>query len=109
LWDVKELKWVGRSLDELRSFPQGAKENIGYQLYEVQQGRAPIGSKKMSDVGRGCRELCVASDDSWFRVFYVPSIGDYIWVLHCFQKKTNTTAQADIAIGKKRYRAIEEG
>jgi phage-related protein len=105
---MKEVKWVGRSLDDLRAFPDDARENLGYQLYEVQHGRTPNGSKSMPDVGRGCRELCVACDDSWFRVFYVASVGDYIWVLHSFQKKTNTTAQSDIEIGKKRYRAIEE-
>lgn len=106
---MKEVRWVGRALDDLRSFPPGAKENLGFKLYEVQQGQTPVGSKSMPDVGKGCRELCVASDNSWFRVFYVASIGAYIWVLHCFQKKTNTTAQSDIEIGKKRYRAIEEG
>lgn len=115
---MKEVKWVGRSIDDLRDFPQAARENLGYQLYEVQNGQTPQGSKSMSDVGRGCRELCVASDDSWFRVFYVASVDEFIWVLHCFQniwvlhcfqKKTNTTAQTDIAVGKKRYKAIEEG
>lgn len=105
----KEVKWVGRSLDDLRAFPRGARENLGYQLYEVENGGTPVGSKSMSDVGRGCRELCVASDNSWFRVFYVASVDEYVWVLHCFQKQTNTTAQSDIAIGKKRYRAIKEG
>jgi phage-related protein len=106
---MKEVKWVGRSLDDLRDFPQGARENLGYQLYEVQDGRTPVGSKSMSNVGRGCRELCVASDNSWYRVFYVASIDDYVWVLHCFQKTTNATAQSDIAVGKQRYRAIEQG
>lgn len=106
---MKEVKWVGRALDDLRSFPEAAREDLGYQLWEVQNGRTPIGSKSMSDVGRGCRELCVASDDSWFRVFYVASIGDCLWVLHSFQKKTNTTARSDIEIGKRRYRAIERG
>ena len=105
---MKELRWVGRALDDLRSFPKGAKEDLGYQLHQVQHGETPIGSKSMSDVGRGVRELCVASDASWYRAFYVASIGDYVWVLHCFQKKTNTTSQSDVAIGKTRYRAIDQ-
>lgn len=105
----KQIKWLGRSQDDMRRFPPGAREDLGYQLYEVQQGETPVGSKAMPTVGKGCRELRAARDDSWFRVFYVASNGAYVWVLHCFQKKTNTTPQADIEIGKRRYREVERG
>lgn len=103
---MKEVKWVGRSLDDLRAFPRAAREDAGYQIHELQNGRTPNESKPMPDVGRGCRELRVASNDSWFRVFYVASVDEYVWVLHCFQKKTNTTSKSDIEIGKQRYKAI---
>lgn len=104
---MKEVKWAGRSLEELRGFPDDAKQDLGYQIDQVQRGKTPVASKSMSDVGTGGRELRVKADDSWFRAFYVASIGDYVWILHCFQKKTNSTSDADIAIGKKRYKEVE--
>jgi phage-related protein len=39
---------------------------------------------------------------------YVATIGDAVYVLHCFQKKTQRTAQADINLAKQRYRQVTE-
>lgn len=39
---------------------------------------------------------------------YVASIGDAVYVLPCFQKKTRQTAKAEIDVAKQRYpQAIE--
>lgn len=37
----REVRWVGRSLYDLRDFPQSARENLGYLSYEVQEGQTP--------------------------------------------------------------------
>ena len=42
-----------------------------------------------------------------YRVFYVATIGDAVYVLHCFQKKTQRTAKADLDLGKSRYHAMQ--
>jgi len=39
-------------------------------------------------------------------VFYVATFGDAVYVLHCFQKKTQRTAKADLDVGKARYQAM---
>lgn len=59
-------------------------------------------------VGKGCVEIRVAEDDGWFRVFYVASLGDEIYVLHCYQKKTNQAPKQAIDTGKRRYREAVE-
>lgn len=41
-----------------------------------------------------------------YRVFYVTHIGNAIYVLHAFQKKTQKTAPKDIALGQQRYKQI---
>ena len=43
-----------------------------------------------------------------YRGLYVATIGDAVYVLHCFQKKTQRTAQADINLAKQRYRQVTE-
>jgi phage-related protein len=35
---MKELEFLGDSLDQIRSFPSDAKQDIGYQLDRVQNG-----------------------------------------------------------------------
>lgn len=46
--------------------------------------------------------------DGAFRVIYVAKFEDAVYVLHCFQKKTQKTEQRDLDVAKARYKAIEQ-
>ena len=61
----------------------------------------------MKEVGTGCREIRVRTLDGTFRTFYVARFGEAVYVLHCFQKKTQKTSRSDIDLGRRRYRAAE--
>jgi phage-related protein len=37
---------------------------------------------------------------------YVTKFGHAIFVLHCFQKKTQKTSQVDLELARHRYKAI---
>jgi phage-related protein len=102
--DEKEIVWVGTSLDDLRNFPQRARHDVGFQLEQVQLGLEPDDWKPMPAVGAGCREIRIRTADGAFRVFYVTKIGDRVYVLHCFTKKTQKTARKDLELGAKRYK-----
>lgn len=41
-----------------------------------------------------------------FRVIYVAKFADAIYVLHCFQKKTEKTSKADLDLAVKRYHEL---
>jgi phage-related protein len=43
-----------------------------------------------------------------FRVIYVATLKDAVYVLHCFQKKTQKTSKADRVLAKQRYRELIE-
>lgn len=105
---VKDIVLVGGAGASLRDFPTDARHRIGYQLYLVQMGADPDNWKPMATVGPGCREIRVRTSSGAWRVIYAAAIGDAVYVLHCFEKKTQRTAQADIDLAKQRYRqAIE--
>ena len=107
LSDMKNIGFIGRSRDDLRAFPKDIRQLAGYQLILMQMGETPKGSKPMSRVGKGCVELIINGHGVWFRVLVAPTVdADTIWVLHCFQKKTNTTPVSDIRLGQTRYRQI---
>jgi phage-related protein len=80
----------------------------GFQLDRVQHGEEPMDWKPMQSVGRGVREIRVRGADGAFRVIYVASLGDAIYVLHCFQKKSQRTAKEDIALAVRRYKRLVE-
>lgn len=100
--------FVGSSGDDLRSFPAVARQRAGYQLYLVQSGTEPTDWKPMPSVGVGCREIRVRAQSDAYRVVYVTTIGDAVYVLHAFQKKTQRTAKADVDLARQRYKQVTE-
>lgn len=104
--EEKPIEFRGDSLDQLRGFPDEAKQTAGYELGRVQQGKMPVHYRPMPDVGRGVIEIKIREASGAYRVFYVASQGDAVYVLHCFQKKSQQTEKRDIELGKQRYREL---
>ncbi len=102
----KPVEFLGTSLDDLRAFPPSAKREAGYQIDQVQNGLDPDDWKPMNTVGQGVREIRVRDSDGAFRVIYIAKFADAVYVIHCFQKKTQKTNKADIDLASKRYRDL---
>jgi len=60
----------------------------------------------MNTVDQGVREIRVRDSAGAFRVVYVAKFADAVYVIHCFQKKTDKTSKADIDLASKRYRDL---
>ncbi|MBK5929906.1 type II toxin-antitoxin system RelE/ParE family toxin [Halochromatium salexigens] len=102
----KPIVFLGSSLDDLRAFPLAARREAGFQLDQVQHGGEPNDWKPMSSVGPGVREIRVRDAAGAFRVLYLAKLADAVYVLHCFQKKTEKTAKADVDLATRRYRDL---
>ena len=100
---MKPVNFRGTALDDLRAFPQSARREAGYQLDKVQSGRAPTDWKPMTTIGKGVQEIRIRDETGAFRVIYVAKFADAVYVLHCFQKKTQRTGRADLDLASKRY------
>ena len=83
-----------------------ARREAGYQIDRVQHGLEPDDWKPMPAIGMGVREIRVRESDGIFRVVYVTTLRDAVYVLHCFQKKTQKTSRLDLALAEKRYRDL---
>jgi phage-related protein len=57
----------------------------------------------MPDVGPGVQEIRIRDEAGIFRVLYVAKFEGAVYVLHCFQKKTQRTAKSDLNVAGKRY------
>jgi phage-related protein len=55
-------------------------------------------------IGAGVREIRVRDRSGAFRIIYVATFADAIYVLHAFQKKTRQTAKQDIELATSRLR-----
>jgi phage-related protein len=103
---MKPIEFRGDSLDRLREFPKEARREAGFQLDRVQRGLEPFDWKPMSSVGAGVREIRVRDESGAFRVLYLAKFEDAVYVLHCFQKKTQATPKRDVDLAEKRYREL---
>lgn len=102
---MKELRFVGSSLDDLARFPPEAKRAAGFELWQVQNGLDPSDWKPMNNVGIGVREIRIHAGGAW-RVLYVAKFAEAVYVLHVFAKKTQRTSQSDVNAAARRYREI---
>jgi phage-related protein len=103
--DVKELKFVGLSLDDLRNFPEEARRVAGFELRAVQNGVEPRDWKPMRSVAVGVKEIRIHVMGEW-RIVYVAKLADAIYVLHAFRKKSQRTDRNDIELARKRFKEI---
>ena len=102
---MKQLKFAGTSLDDLKKFPDRVKQLVGYQLHKVQNGQSPTDWKPMNTIGQGVMEIRIHLNNE-YRVFYVATFPESIYVLHAFQKKTQKTKKQDLDIAARRYKEI---
>jgi len=103
---MKRARFVGTSLDVIREFPKSAQKEIGYQIGRVQDGEDPEDWKPLKVVGPGAREIRVRDETGAYRVIYVASFADVVYVLHAFQKKTQATPQHHLELAARRYAQI---
>ena len=103
---MKPVEFCGDSIQRLSAFPELARREAGFQLARVQAGFEPTDWKPLPSVGQGVREIRVRERSGAFRVMYVASFGNTVYVLHCFQKKTQKTSRADIDTAVWRFKEL---
>jgi len=103
---MKPLIFLGSSQDDLRDFPLEARRAAGFELWQVQRGLEPSDWKSMSEVGRGVKEIRIHILGEW-RVLYVATFAEAVYVLHCFRKTTAKTRRRDLDLARQRHRTME--
>ena len=103
--ELKQLRFVGSSLDDLRNFPDEARRAAGFELHLLQRGLLPRDWKPMNSVGPGVSEIRIHVLGEW-RVIYVAKIRNAVYVLHAFQKKARKTAHRHIDLARQRFKQL---
>jgi phage-related protein len=85
----KLLRWVGRSLEDLREFPPPVQRVMGFALRQAQGGDKHIDAKPLRGFpGAGVLEIVEDHDGDTFRAVYTVRFSELVYVLHAFQKKS---------------------
>ncbi|MCB1717153.1 MAG: type II toxin-antitoxin system RelE/ParE family toxin [Candidatus Competibacteraceae bacterium] len=104
--NTQPIEFRGTSLEDLRTFPLSARREAGYQLDMVQRGGEPNDWRPMATIGKGVREIRIRDASGAFRVIYIAKFADAVYILHCFQKKTQKTSRKDLNVAIQRYQEL---
>lgn len=102
--------WIGSSLKDLKKFPEDVQDEIGYILYQVQIGEHHGKIKPLKGF-RGVMEIVSDYDKDTYRAVYAIKLGDEIYVLHAFKKKSKKgirTPKEEIEVIKQRLKIAKE-
>jgi phage-related protein len=60
----------------------------------------------MTIIGSGVKEVRLKDDSGTYRVVYVATFAEAVFVLHAFQKKSQQTPKRDIDLAVQRYKDL---
>jgi phage-related protein len=75
------------------------------------RGRTPDIAKPLTGFGSGVLELALKHRGDAFRVVYALQMGDDIWIVHAFQKKSKSgisTPKSEIDLIRERIKRLKE-
>ena len=107
----KPITWMGSSKKDLRGFPAEVRREIGTALFWAEQGQLHPAVKLMKGNLREVTEIVSNYEGDAFRAMYTMRIGDEVYVLHAFQKKSKkgiATPQHELDVIEGRLKAARQ-
>ena len=92
-------------------FIGSSQKDIGYPLYQIQQGETPASVKRLKGLGSGVLEVIEDFNSDTYRAVYMVKFKEAVYVLHCFQKKSkqgSETPPRDMELIRQRLKMAEE-
>lgn len=109
---MKQVRWVGSSLDDLRRLPREVRRDIGFALDAAQNGEKHPSAKPLCGFnGAGVLEVVEDYLGNTFRAVYTVKFPGAVYVLHVFQKKSKSgikTPKQDMTLIRPRLALAKE-
>ena len=108
---LKLVVWVGSSKDDISELPTQVKLVFGHALYLAQIGRKHPDAKPLTGIESGVLEVVEDFDRNTYRAVYKVQLGNIVYVLHVFQKKSKSgkaTPKPDVDLIKSRLKLAKQ-
>jgi phage-related protein len=108
---TRKIAWIKAARKEFEAFPEGAQLDLARALTIIAEGGMPDIAKPLAGLGSGILELALRHRGDAYRVVYALQIGEDIWVVHAFQKKSKSgtkTPKAEIDLVRERLKRLKE-
>lgn len=109
--ETRAISWIKAARKEFEKFPRGAQITILRALTIAAEGSKADIAKPLKGLGSGVMEIALTYRSSAYRTVYVVTLGEDIWVVHAFQKKSPSgirTPKKEIDLVRSRIRQLKE-
>ena len=100
---AKQVYWMGSAKKDLSRMPRDVRYVFGHAVFMAQVGDMHPDATPMKGFGGAARVIEVVTDyeTDTYRAMYTVKLRDYVFVLHCFKKKStsgSSTPQKEIDV-----------
>jgi phage-related protein len=108
---TRPVSWIKAARKDFEKFPVEAQTIFFTALTIAAEGGKADIAKPFRGLGSGLFEIALPLGGNAYRVLYAVQIGDEIWVVHAFQKKSTQgikTPQHEIELIADRLKKLKE-
>ena len=108
---LRKLVWLGSTEKNREKFPEKVQEQTSESLLFMQRGITPPNAELcFKHIGSGIFKIPIDNNTNTYRVVVAVKLGEKIYVLHAFQKKSprdRETRKEDMDLIEKRYQRAQ--
>lgn len=108
---TRTISWLKAARKDFDGFPALAQKDALRALTVAAEGRKDDHVKPLKGFDSGVMEIVLRYRGDAFRVIYAVQLGEDIWVIHAFQKKSTQgikTPKHEIDLAHERLRRLKE-
>jgi phage-related protein len=108
---TRPISWIKAAHKEFEKFPAEAQSICLTALTVAAEGGKADIAKPLQGLGAGVLEIALPHRGNAFRVVYAVQLGDDLWVVHAFQKKSTQdikTPKNEIDLIRDRLKKLKE-
>lgn len=108
---TRPISWIKAAQKDFDQFPEPVKVDALRALSIAADGSKADTVKPLKGMDGGIMEIVLRHRGDAFRVVYAVQIGNEIWVIHAFQKKSKSgikTPKPDIDLVQERLKRLKE-
>ena len=108
---TRPISWIKAARRDFEEFPDDVQSDMQDALTVAADGGMSTKAKPFKGVEGGVFEIAIRRRGDAFRAIYALKLGNDIWVVHAFQKKSKTgikTPQTDVDLVRDRIKRLKE-
>ena len=109
--NTRPISWIRAAEKDFLKFPNAVQREGLTALTIAAEGTKADNAKPLKGLGAGVLEVVLKHRSDTFRVVYAVKIGNDIWVIHAFQKKSKrgiATPKSEIDLVRSRLKQLKE-